>query len=234
MPQPRPAIRVLVVDDEPAIRRFLCTGLRSFGYAVDDVANGGEALRHAVSVPSDVVVLDLGLPDMDGLEVLRRLREWSKTPILVLSVRDTETEKIRALDAGADDFITKPFSLPELMARMRATMRRVATEQAGAPVLQCGALVIDFGSRLVSNEGREVHLSPKEYDLLTLLVRNSGKILTHRQIMTEIWGNAGDPQNLRVLVGQVRRKIEADPAVPRMIIAEPGVGYRLVAGATPP
>ena len=222
--------RVLVVDDEPAIRRFLRTGLHSFGYAVDEVANGGDALRQAVVAPSDVIVLDLGLPDMDGLEVIRRLRDWCRIPIIVLSVRDAETEKVQALDAGADDFLTKPFSMAELMARMRATMRRVATAEAGSPVLQCGGLAIDLSRRQVTVDGREIHLSPKEYDLLTLLTRNHGKIMTHRQIMTEIWGYAGDPQNLRVLVGQVRRKVEANPAVPTLILAEPGIGYRLSEG----
>ncbi len=222
--------RVLVIDDEPAIRRFLRTGLNSFGYDVEEAVTGADALRQAVIAPSDLIVLDLGLPDMDGLDVIRRLRDWCKAPIIVLSVRDAETEKVRALDAGADDFITKPFSMAELMARMRATMRRMANEQAGSPVLQCGGIAIDLSSRIVTVDGREIHLSPKEYDLLTLLTRNHGKIMTHRQIMTEIWGYAGDPQNLRVLVGQVRRKVEADPAVPRLILAEPGIGYRLSEG----
>jgi two-component system KDP operon response regulator KdpE len=226
-------IRVLVVDDDPSIRRFLSTGLEAFGYDVACAEDGAAALRLATTRKPDILILDLGLPDRDGREVIRALRAWSRLPILVLSVRTDEGEKIGALDDGADDYVEKPFGMGELMARLRAALRRRAVEEAGEPVFRLGGLAVDLTARTVSLNADPVRLTPKEYDLLRLFIRHAGRILTHRQILAEIWPNAAvdDVQNLRVLVGQLRRKIEPVPNSPRYIIAEPGIGYRLETGA---
>jgi two-component system KDP operon response regulator KdpE len=220
--------RVLVVDDEHAIRRFLRTALNAQGYAVSEAANGWEALNAVMANRPDIIILDLGLPDMDGVEVTRRLREWSQIPVIVLSVREQESDKISALDAGADDYLTKPFSSGELMARLRVAIRR-STKPAGEPVLQVGGLQIDLPRRLVTVEGNEVSLTPTEYDLLRLLIQNAGKVLTHRQLLRQVWGYGYETEVhlLRVNISNLRRKIEPDPVRPRYIITEPGVGYRL-------
>jgi two-component system, OmpR family, KDP operon response regulator KdpE len=221
--------RVLVVDDEPPIRRFLRTGLESFGYAVSEAATASEALHRAAVDRADLIILDLGLPDADGQEVIRRVREWSRVPIIVLSVRSDEAGKIAALDEGADDYVPKPFGMGELMARVRAALRRRLREEVPEPVFETGGLRVDLAARAVSVDGVPARLTPKEYDLMRALVRHAGKILTHRQLMAEVWPDAVsmDLPNLRVLVAQLRRKIEPDPAVPRYITVEPGVGYRL-------
>ena len=220
--------RVLVVDDEKAIRRFLHAALTAQGYVVSEAADGWEALNAVIAQRPEIVILDLGLPDMDGVEVTRRLREWTQIPIIILSVREQETDKISALDAGADDYLTKPFSSGELMARMRVAIRRSA-QAADEPVLQVGAVRVDLAKRLVTVEEKEVSLTPTEYDLLHLLIQNAGKVLTHRQLLFKVWGPGyeSDPHLLRVNISNLRRKIEVDPSRPRYIVTEPGVGYRM-------
>jgi two-component system KDP operon response regulator KdpE len=218
---------VLVVDDEPQIRRFLRPSLTAQGFTVVEAGNAAEALARAAEVKPAVVILDMGLPDADGIEVIRALREWTQTPILVLSVRDRETEKIAALDAGADDYVEKPFAMGELLARLRAALRHRLRQQGEAPVFRNGKLAVDLVRREVSLAGLPVKLSPKEYDLLRLLVQHAGKVVTQRQILREIWGPAHveDTQYLRVYVGQLRQKIDPEAA---LIVTEPGVGYRLI------
>jgi two-component system KDP operon response regulator KdpE len=231
MPAPTPELpRILVVDDELAIRRLLALGLDAFGYVVDEATSGEEALRRARTAPPSAVVLDLGLPDMEGTEVIGRLREWSQVPIVVLSVRDDEAGKIAALDGGADDYVTKPFSMGELMARIRVAIRRHADDRSTSR-FEAGALSVDLAGRNVALDGAPVRLTPKEYDLLRLLVLHAGRIVTHRQLLAAIWPESpgSELQKLRVLVGQLRRKLEPDPAEPRYIIAEPGIGYRMEA-----
>lgn len=221
-------IRVLVVDDERAILRYLKTSLSAHGYAVFEAASGQEALGSAAANRPDLVILDLGLPDLEGIEVTRRLREWTKTPIIILSVREGEAEKIAALDAGADDYLVKPFSTGELMARMRAALRR-AEPLESAPQFTLGNLEVDFGRRLVQMNGEEVSLTPTEYDLLRVLVQNAGKVLTHRFLLRNIWGSGYENEThlLRVNISNLRKKIEPEPARPFYILTEPGVGYRL-------
>ena len=223
-------IRILVVDDERPIRRFLNASL-SGQYTVLEAATGQEALSMAVSGRPDVIILDLGLPDMDGLEVARRLREWAQIPIIVVSVRDREDDKIAALDAGADDFLTKPFGVGELTARVRAALRRSAQPES-EPVFQKDDLLVDLARRNVQKQGQAVSLTPTEYDILRLLVQHAGKVLTHEQLIRSIWGNESasteeDSHLLRVNVSNLRRKLETDPSRPHYIITEPGVGYRL-------
>lgn len=220
--------RVLVVDDERAIRRLLHTSLTAEGYEVIEAETGAQALASAARERPDIVLLDLGLPDQDGTEVLRQLREWSKVPVIVVTVRADEAEKVAALDAGADDYVTKPFGMAELSARLRTALRHGARAEAGEPVFTSGALSVDLVKRRVQVNGEEVKLSPKEYDLLRLFVRNAGRVLTHQMILKEIWGPAHtqDMQYLRVYVGQLRQKLRDDPAEPRLIRTEPGVGYR--------
>ena len=220
--------RILVVDDEPQILRALQMKLRGAGYTVETAATAKEALTRAAMRPPEAIILDVLLPDGSGTEVASEIRRWSSVPILVLSAVGEEAEKIRALDAGADDYVTKPFSGDELLARLRAALRRAAP--AGVPVLEIGGLRIDLERRLVSVEGRDVPLTPIEYDLLKLLAENEGKLLTHPAILRAIWGPAyGDESNyLHVYVSHLRRKIEPDPARPRYILNQPGVGYRLV------
>jgi len=220
--------RVLVVDDEPQILRALQTGLRGAGYEVDTAATGGEALTAAAVRPPDAVILDLVLPDMRGTEVCRELRTWSTVPVIVLSVVGDEDEKVAALDAGADDYVTKPFGLDELLARLRAALRRA--EPSAEPVLEIGELRIDLEAHTVTFDGRSVQLTPHEYSLLTLLARNEGKLLTHQAILRDVWGKAyaDESHYLHVYVSQLRRKLEPDPARPRYILTEPGAGYRLV------
>jgi two-component system KDP operon response regulator KdpE len=219
--------RVLVVDDEPQIRRALRTALGGHGYEVE-VAEGGEAALAAIAAhPPDAVVLDLMMPEVDGFEVVRQTRTWSQVPIVVLSARGEERSKVEALDLGADDYLTKPFGIDELLARLRAVLRRAGTAQP--PVIAIGDITIDLARHVVTKSGREVHLTPTEYDLLRVLATNAGKVLTHRQLLERVWGGyaAENSQQLRVYVNYLRRKLEDDPARPRWLVTEPGIGYRL-------
>ena len=220
--------RVLVVDDESAIRRYLRAALSAQGFAIFEAANGQEAINSVVSNHPDLIILDLGLPDFDGIEVTRRLREWSQTPIIILSVREAENDKIAALDAGADDYLTKPFSTGELMARMRVALRRM-THTPDEPVLQVDDLKMDLSRRLVTVGDEQVSLTPTEYEILRLLLQNAGKVLTHRQLLRQVWGTAYESEMhiLRVNISNLRRKIEADPSRPHYLLTEPGVGYRI-------
>lgn len=224
-----PAARVLVIDDEPQIRRFLRASLAAHGYEIVEATSGADAIRQAAALAPDVVILDLGLPDIEGMEVIRRLREWTQTPIIVLSVRAREADKIAALDLGADDYLTKPFGMGELLARIRTALRHRLQESGEAPLFRSGPLTVDLVKRLVTLDGQEVRLSPKEYDLLRLLVQHAGRVVTHQQLLREVWGPAQvrETQYLRVYIGQLRSKLEADPGQPRLILTEPGVGYRL-------
>lgn len=220
---------VLVVDDEPQIRRFLKLGLESNGYHVHETSTGHDALMKLAQLRPDLVILDIELPDMDGLEVLSRLREWTQIPVIMLSVRDADKDKIAALDAGADDYLTKPFSIDELMARMRVAQRHTQPEPA-ASIFTHGDLQVDLTRRLVTRGGEPVKLTPTEYALLRLLIQHAGKVLTHRQILKEVWGPEyiEETHYLRVYFAQLRQKIEENPTLPRIILTEPGVGYRLV------
>jgi two-component system KDP operon response regulator KdpE len=222
-------IRVLVVDDEPQIRRLLRVSLAAQGYRIVEAGSGDQALTRVAAEQPDLVILDLGLPDMDGQEVVRRLREWTKVPIIVLSVRDRENDKVRAFDQGADDYVTKPFGMSELMARIRAALRHRLQAETRDPVFRAGILVVDLARRVVTVAGREVKLTPKQYDLLRVLVAHAGKVLTHQQLLRQVWGPgySEESQYLRVYIGQLRQKIEPDPARPSYILTEPGVGYRL-------
>ncbi|ALV29485.1 response regulator [Pannonibacter phragmitetus] len=224
--------RILVVDDEPQIQRFLKPALTAAGYDVVEAATGGEALKAVATAAPDLVILDLGLPDMDGKDVVASLRGWSTLPILILSARDRESEKIAALDLGADDYIEKPFGIGELTARIRTALRHHGQAEALPQVLETDGLVIDTIRRTVSRDGSEIRLTPKEYDLLALLSRHAGRIVTHRILLTSVWGPAhgDDLQYLRVFIGQLRQKIERDPASPAILRTEPGVGYRLMTG----
>ena len=228
MTAPKPPLRVLVVDDEPPIRRFLRTSLAPQGYTVLEADDGAAALEQLQRNAVDVVVLDLGLPNMHGFEVIERLRAMGSTvPIIVLSSRTDEAGKVKALDLGADDYVTKPFGIDELLARIR-TARRHRLQQAGEqPVFRSGDLSVDLVRRVVAVRGEEVKLTPREYDLLRLLVGHAGKVLTHKFIINEVWGGATDVQYLRIYVRQLRRKLEADPERPQHILTEQGVGYRL-------
>lgn len=218
---------ILVVDDEPPIRRLLRTSLAAQRYRVTEAATGEQALEHLRHDKPDAIILDLGLPDLDGIEVIRRIRTASKVPIVVLSSRGDEKGKIEALDLGADDYVTKPFGMGELVARIRAALRHRVQEEGGEPVFRTGDLLVDLVHRVVSVRGEEVKLSPKEYGILRLLVLHAGKVLTHGMIIREVWGAAGDIQYLRVYIRQLRAKLEADPERPRHIVTETGVGYRM-------
>ncbi|MFN8595725.1 MAG: response regulator [Anaerolineae bacterium] len=221
-------LRILVVDDEAPIRRFLRTALAAHHYIIFEAINGQAAIEAVIADRPDVIILDLGLPDLDGIEVTRRLREWTAVPIIVLSVREHETDKIAALDAGADDYLTKPFGVGELLARIRTAVRHAA-RSADGPVVTIGELCVDLARRLVTVAGEEVQLTPTEYDLLRLLVADAGKVLTHHQLLRQVWGLGYEEElhMLRVNISNLRRKIEHDPARPRYIVTEPGVGYRL-------
>ena len=227
-----PSYTALIIDDEPQIRRLLRVTLEANGYRVFDAATGNEGLAQAAQRRPDVILLDLGLPDLDGAAVLKRIREWSQVPIVILSVRDQEVEKVTALDSGADDYVTKPFHSAELLARLRAALRHNQPQGADA-IFRAGNLEVDLSKRLVLKDGIEVKLTPIEYALLRLLVTHAGKVLTHRQLLTEVWGEkaVGQSHYLRVHVAHLREKLEADPSSPEMILTEPGVGYRLVANA---
>lgn len=219
---------ILVIEDEQPIRRFLRAALTNEGYRIDEAATGDEGLRLATSHPPDLIILDLGLPDLDGQEVLRRLREWYAAPIIILSARDQETQKIKALDNGADDYVTKPFGVGELLARMRNALRHAQSVGPEATTTSIGELAVDFAARIVTLRGEEVHLTPLEYKLLVTLLKHQGKVLTHRFLLREVWGPESSQENhyLRVFVASLRRKLEADPARPRYLVTEQGVGYR--------
>jgi two-component system KDP operon response regulator KdpE len=227
----RPAPLVLLIEDEPQMRRFLRTALGANDSRLVEATTAKEGLAQAAARNPDVILLDLGLPDRDGLEVARELRGWSGTPIIVLSARGREEDKVKALDLGADDYLTKPFGVEELLARIRVALRHAATPAGAAPepVFQSGDLKVDLPSRRVWRAGEEIHLTPTEYKLLVTLVRHSGKVLTHRQLLKEVWGAnyVNQAHYVRVYLAQLRQKIEADPARPRLLLTEPGVGYRL-------
>jgi two-component system KDP operon response regulator KdpE len=222
-------IRVLVIDDEPQIQRALRAGLERNGFTVQVASDGEAGLDAAALHPPDLVILDLAMPGIDGVEVCRQLREWSKVPIIVLSVREGERDKIAALNTGADDYLTKPFSLEELIARMRAVLRRAGSaDEQDPPSFTAGDLHVDFARRLVTLGGKEIHLTPIEYELLRYMALNAGRVLTHRQLLTKVWGAeyAEDTRTLRVHIVHLRNKIEADPTNPRYIHTEPRIGYR--------
>ena len=227
---PVPTHSVLIVDDEVQIRRLLRVTLEAAGYRVLEAANGPDGLAEAAQRNPDVIILDLGLPGMDGLTVLKRLREWSRAPVLVLSVQEGDVDKVSALDNGADDYMTKPFSTVELLARLRVVRRRAQPEADNA-VFRSGHLEMDLAARRITVKGREIKMTPTEYSFLRLLARNAGKVVTHRQILKEVWGPAYGEQThyLRVYVAHLREKLETDPARPELLLTEPGVGYRLAA-----
>lgn len=218
---------VLVIDDEPPIRRLLKTSLAAQGYRVLEAESAADGLRLVRGLRPDVVILDLGLPDQDGISVIRTLRTFSAVPVIVLSSRGDERGKVEALDLGADDYVTKPFGMGELIARIRAALRHAVQREGAEPVFESGGLAVDLVRRLVRADGREVKLSPKEYDILRLLVIHAGKVLTHRMLMQEVWGAGGDVQYLRIYIRQLRQKLEPDPERPTHIVTETGVGYRL-------
>lgn len=221
---------MLVVDDEPQIRRFLRASLQSHDYVVLEAENGKEAVRACTTQKPELLILDLGLPDMDGLDVIKTVREWSQIPIIVLSIRSDETDKIEALDRGANDYVTKPFSMGELLARMRAALRQGPRDGSeGGAVITAGEISIDLSKRLITLGGTPVKLSRKEYYLLKILATHPGKVITHQQLLQEVWGPAyvEETQYLRVYIGQLRQKLERDPAAPQWLITETGVGYRL-------
>jgi len=225
-----PSPLVLIVEDEPPMRRFLRAALGSQGFRLAEAGSAAEALALATAEAPELVLLDLGLPDGDGIDLTRRIRGWSRMPIIVLSARGAEADKIEALDAGADDYLTKPFSVNELLARMRVALRHAAQlGQTAEPVVEVGSLRIDLARRLVTRAGQAVHLTPIEFRLLALLARNAGRVLTHRQILLEIWGpgRTQETHYVRVHMASLRRKIESDAARPRVLRTEPGVGYRL-------
>ena len=221
--------RVLVVDDEPQIQRFLTVALKAAGFEPLKAETGAEAVKLAATGAPDLIVLDLGLPDRDGKNVLREIRQFSRSPIIVLSARDREAEKIEALDLGADDYVEKPFGIGELTARLRAALRHVASQAQPAQRIEIDGVVMDFARRLVTRDGAAIRLTPKEYDLLAILFRHAGRVLTHRQILTAVWGPAHteDTQYLRVYIGHLRQKIESNPDDPQIVVTEPGIGYRI-------
>ena len=225
-------VSLLVIEDDPQIQRFLAAALEAHGYKLVAANNGAQGLMAATEHPPDMIVVDLGLPDMSGLEVIRRLREWYNRPILVLSARNREADKVSALDLGADDYVTKPFGIGELLARLRVARRHaLAGERDTTAVrMQIGDLSVDFAARRVQRDGKDIHLTPIEYNLLAVLAKHRGKVLTHRQILSEVWGpsHVESVQDLRIYLRALRGKIEPDPARPRYLITEVGVGYRLM------
>lgn len=222
---------VLIIEDEQPIRRFLRASLSNEGYRISEAVSGEEGLRMASSQPPDIVILDLGLPDLDGQDVLQQLREWYTSPIIVLSARDQEPQKIRALDQGADDYVTKPFGIGELLARMRTALRHAHHVGPEATTITIGGIQVDLAARLVFRDGEEIHLTPLQYKLLVTMAKHAGKVLTHRFLLREVWGPQNSQENhyLRVFVASLRQKLENDPARPRYILTEQGVGYRFAA-----
>ncbi len=220
--------RILVIDDERPIRRLLKTALTAHGYIISEASNGQEGLAAIAEDHPDLVILDLGLPDIDGVEVTGRVREWTNVPIIILSVRENETDKIKALDMGADDYLTKPFGIGELVARIRVCLRR-SIQPNTEPIFLLGPIKVDFVRRQVTLNNAEILLTPTEYELFRILVQNAGRVITHRQLLKQVWGAGYEAEThiLRVNISNLRRKIEPDPAQPRYILTEPGVGYRL-------
>jgi two-component system KDP operon response regulator KdpE len=229
---PEEPVKILVVEDEPPLQRFLRATLASQDYRVLQETTGESALRRAAAEPPDLIILDLGLPDLDGIEVTKRLREWTAIPIIVVSARGKELDKVAALDAGADDYLTKPFGVGELLARIRVVLRRLSAvnTDTGDAVFEVGSLRIDLSRHEVAVGGRVVHLTPNEFKLLTVLVKNAGRVLTHHHLLREVWGQGseGEAHYLRVYMNQLRQKLEANAARPQYLLTEPGVGYRLV------
>lgn len=225
-------IQVLVVDDEAAILRFLKPALEANGYEMASAGTVAEATKHIAASSPDIVLLDLGLPDGDGKDVIRKVREWSDVPVIVLSAREREAEKIESLDLGADDYVNKPFNVGELMARMRTALRHRMQREAEVPVLRVGDLEVDALRHRAMRAGVELRLTPKEFELLSFLARHAGRVITHKQILAAVWGPAhtGDTQYLRVYIGQLRQKVETAPDDPRIILTEPGIGYRIAEG----
>ena len=226
---------ILVIEDEPPLQKFLRVTLEAQNYNVIEATRGEEGLRHAAVGQPDLVILDLGLPDIDGLEVTRRLRDWSAVPIIVISARGKELDKVAALDVGADDYLTKPFGVGELLARVRVALRHAARadNSTGEPVFEVGGLLVDLARREVKVDGAQIHLTPNEFRLLAILVKNAGMVMTHRQLLREVWGpGSGDETHyVRVYMNQLRQKIEPDPSRPKYLLTETGVGYRLAAEA---
>lgn len=222
------ANKILIIDDEISIRRLIKVSLKSQGYNIIEAVNGQDGIQQTAMARPELIILDLGLPDMDGLKVLKAVREWATMPIIVLTVRDSETDKVSLLDAGANDYLTKPFSVPELLARIRVALRLTAVGES-SPIFRNGDLEIDFAGHIVKLKNQEIKLTATEYQLLSLLAKNAGKLMTQRQLLKEIWGISAIEHShyLRIYVGQLRRKLEQDSSRPRLIITEPGVGYRL-------
>jgi two-component system KDP operon response regulator KdpE len=220
--------KILIIDDEAAIRRLLKVSLKSQGYAIVEASGGREGIEQAAMSHPDLIILDLGLPDLDGLKVLKSIREWSQVPVIILTVRDSEIDKVSLLDSGANDYLTKPFSVPELMARIRVALR-LSQSIGEEAVLKSGPLEIDFAAHIVKLNDNEIRLTDTEYRLLILLAKNAGKLLTQRQLLKEIWGISAIEHThyLRIYIAQLRHKLEEDPSRPKMIITEPGVGYRM-------
>jgi two-component system KDP operon response regulator KdpE len=226
---PEPKVKILVIEDEPEIRRFLRVSLTNNGYEALEATKGEEGIKLAASSKPQVVILDLGLPDMDGTEVAKKLREWSDVPIIVLSARDGENDKVNLLSVGADDYLTKPFGVPELLARINVALRHASKMNVQEePVFTAGDIKVDMSTRIVTVKGEDVHLTPNEYNLLLILVKNCGKLVQQQQLLRDVWGPgyAKEGHYLRVYMGQLRRKLEVDPANPRYLITEPGLGYR--------
>jgi two-component system KDP operon response regulator KdpE len=232
MPETDHPPTILVIEDDPPIQKFLRATLGSQGYLLIESSTAKDGLMQAASRTPDLIVLDLGLPDLDGVELMRQLREWSTVPVIVVSARGKEQDKIVALDAGADDYLTKPFGVGELLARVRVALRHAASSKSGGgePVFTVGDLRVDLLRRQVTTAGKEVHLTPNEFKLLTMLVKHAGMVLTHRQLLKEVWGpgSGNETHYLRVYMNQLRQKLEQDPARPKYLMTEPGVGYRLV------
>ncbi|MDF2501299.1 MAG: kdpE 1 [Anaerosporomusa subterranea] len=222
-------MRILIIEDDPQIRKLLKVSLRVYGYDIDEAVTGRDGINRAAIFIPDLIILDLGLPDIDGKEVVQQIREWSQMPIIILTARDQEQEKVQTLDSGADDYITKPFGVSELMARMRVSLRR-ASHTEKELILTCGDLTVDITQRRVTVGGREVKLTPTEYNILKELIQHAGKVLTHKQLLGAIWGkyHIEDTHYIRLFISQLRHKIEENPTQPRYIISEPGVGYRLM------
>ncbi|MPZ57793.1 MAG: response regulator [Rhizobiales bacterium] len=227
---------VLVVDDEAQIRRFLRAGFELDGFTVEEADNGSNAIRKATLSPPDLLIVDLGLPDMDGSEIVQRLRAWSSVPLIVLSVRSNEAEKVRLLELGADDYVVKPFGMAELLARAHAALRRRVTTSTGEPIVKSGRLTIDFGARLVTIDSERVPLTPKEYRLLQVLAQHAGNVVTHQHLLKEVWGSphVHDIHYLRIFVRKLRQKIEVDATKPQILLTELGIGYRLAASPPAP
>jgi len=223
--------RILIVDDEPAIRKLLKVTLQAHQYTIGEASTGEEGVYLAATLHPDLILLDLGLPDISGMNVLKRIREWSAVPVIVLTAKEREEDKIAALDAGADDYMTKPFGMGELLARLRVSLRHAA-KSADEPILRFGGLSVDIAQRVVTLNDRPIKLTPKEYDLLRALASHAGKVLTHRQLLQEVWGGStydSDSHYLRVYIGHLRKKLEDDPTRPSLIVTEPGIGYRFIA-----